>query len=152
MTSDDPEVFEKVRRKDHAVLACIRRGDTDVHSINQTTTLSRREINYSFEKLDDLGLITVERPDGWTERVVDGQKRKFRTPKQASLTQDGVTYFDWTDTDGDLGRYDSVEFEDVVTRVQDLEEEVERLRQAFTQFRKQVLRELRDDSPDHSEE
>jgi len=84
--------------------------------------------------------------------VVDGQKRKFRTPKQASLTQDGVTYFDWTDTDGDLGRYDSVEFEDVVTRVQDLEEEVERLRQAFTQFRKQVLRELRDDSPDHSEE
>lgn len=144
MRSAEDRVFAKVRDKDHAVLECIRRGDTDVHAVKQATTLTRREVNYCFEKLADLDLIAVTRPDGWTERVVDGRNRKFRTPKQATLTSRGDRYFDWTERDGTLGRYDAVDYEDLVETVNELEHEVEGLRAAFKRFRQQVVQELRD--------
>lgn len=145
VSSDNSATFEQVRDKDHAVMTCIRRGEDDVHAITQATTLSRREVNYAVNKLEDLGLIEVDRPDGYTERVVDGQPRKFRTPKQTDLTDRGMEYFEQTEQGEDLGRYDAMEYEELVEKVNELEHEVQGLRQAFSRFRDQVQRELRDE-------
>jgi predicted transcriptional regulator len=60
------------RDKDHAVLHQIQIGNTDVQQITSATTLSNREVNYCFEKLEELGLIEVEKLDGMVEHIIDG--------------------------------------------------------------------------------
>lgn len=148
------EAFEKVREKDHAVLECIRRGDNDVYHIGKETTLERREINHCFEKLDDIGILTVTTfpDDEYISVIDDGQPRTFRRPKEAQLTDLGRTYFEWeeSDTTG-LGRYDELEYTELVTKVHDHEHEIRGLSKAFKSLRRQVMRELRnrDEADEH---
>lgn len=122
-------VFETVREKDHAVLECIRRGETDVYQINKATVedFSRREINYAFKKLANTGLITVTTfpDDEYITVVDDGQPRTFSRPKEAELTELGEDYFDWKDSETGLGRYDAVEYPKLVDRVHTLEQQSE---------------------------
>jgi DNA-binding MarR family transcriptional regulator len=137
--------FRKVRDKDHAVLVCLHNGDQTVHDITRATTLSQREVNHCFSKLEELGLITVTRfpEDEYVTRIVDGQKRTFRRPKEAALTETGERYFAQEDADTDLGRFDAVEYEALVETVRRHDAELEQLQRSMTAFQRQVIQELR---------
>lgn len=139
MTDD---VFDQVRDEDHDVLVCIRRGDSDVRSINEETALTQRQINYAFEKLQELGLIDVHRPEGYTTQVINGQKRRFRKPKQAMLTENGLEYFQHRDT-AQL-RYENMDKSELVRLTKENEEAINDLKKSFAAFRQQVLRKLED--------
>jgi len=132
------EAFEVIRAKDHTVLACIRDGVDDVQQIKAATTLSKNEVNYSFSKLEDHGYIEITRPEGTVERVIDGQKRVFDAPKEASLTQQAAAYFEWTDRTEAIDTYREMSRAELVERVYDLEQQVDELQQAFETFRGQV--------------
>ena len=142
MTETDAEaetaVFTQVRDKDHAALTCIRNGDTDVQQIKAATTLSKNEVNYSFTKLEDLGLIDVTRPTGRVERVIEGQKRIFDAPKTAHLTDKGSAYFDWTTRTQDTNQYQDLTRDELIHRITELEQRVDELETAFTTFQRQV--------------
>lgn len=129
-----------LRDKDRAVLECIRDGDNDVQQIKAATTLSKREINYAFEKLEELDFIEVTRPDGQVERIIDGQKRVFDAPKEATLTDDAVQYLQATNQDSN--RYHDLSRDELVAKIHDLEDRVDRLESGFESFRQQVLQKV----------
>ncbi len=84
-TQNSENRFEDLREIDQTVLSCIKKGKHDVQQITSTTGLPNHKVNYSFRKLAELGLITVEKPDEPVERIIDGQKRVFQV-KVAELT------------------------------------------------------------------
>jgi predicted transcriptional regulator len=131
------EEFEKIRDKDHVVLQHIEEGREDVQKITSETTLENHHVSYCFEKLEEQGLITVEKPDKMVERVVDGQKRVFQHPKQAELTDKGLQYLEESETDTEIG-YEDMTHSKLVEKVNELEREVEDLKEAFRVFKKQI--------------
>lgn len=132
------DLSEQLRDKDQAVLRNIAEGHDDVQKITSATTLENHHVTYSFEKLEELELITVEKPDKMVERVVDGQKRVFQAPKQAGLTEKGKQYLEQTNRE-DLDDYENLSHQELVQRVHQLENQVEKLEQKFEIFRDQVL-------------
>ena len=128
----------ELRHKDLTILHQIREGNTDIQQITEATTLSNREVNYCFRKLEQRGLIEVEKPDGMVERVIDGQKRVFEHPKQARLTDKATDHL----ASEPPQKYDDMTHEELVERVHELEEEVDRLRQSLETFREQVQERL----------
>lgn len=134
------DLADHLRDVDHEVLCCIRDGEDDVQKIKAATTLSKRQVNYAFEKLEDLGLIEVSRPEGQVERVIDGQKRVFDAPKEAELTETGVKVLRFTDDEP--SRYQDLSREELVETIHDLENRIDTLEDSFEAFRKQVLRKL----------
>lgn len=128
-----------LRDKDYAVLECIRDGDNDIQQIKAATTLTKREVNYAFEKLEDQDFIEISRPDGQVERIIDGQKRVFDAPKEGTLTEKAVQYLQSTEK---RTRYEDLSREELVERVHDLEDRVDRLENGFESFRQQVLQKL----------
>lgn len=141
MTDD---ALAELREKDRAVLACIADGKDDVQQITATTTLENHEVNYCFTKLADLGLLEVDMPEGYVERYVDGQRRVFRAPKNASLTDHGVEYLNRCEATVEDSAYRDLDRIELVEAVHELEQEVGELRQEFTLFKQQVQRTLRE--------
>lgn len=144
-TSGKQEVFEKIREKDRVVLECIRDGDDDIQFITAATTLNNSEVNYCFRKLEELGLITVEKPGGMEERVVNGTRQVFEAPKQGRLTELGEEFLDIH------GRVESEEYrklsyDELVMLVRELESDMEELKQRFDVFTRQVKQRLFEDS------
>jgi DNA-binding MarR family transcriptional regulator len=134
MTTD----FDTIRDKDHLILQHIDQGDDDVQQITAETTLENYHVTYALEKLEELGLITVKKPDGMVERVIDGEKRVFQHPKQAELTEKGEQYLEHADNE-DLDEYENLSHEELVEKVHELEHKVEELEKNFEVFRNQVL-------------
>jgi len=135
------EEFEKVREKDHVVLGYVDDGYDDVQKITAETTLENHHVSYSFEKLEELGLVTVSKPDRMVERVVDGQKRVFQHPKQAELTDKGLRYLEESESE-DVTEYEDLSHGELVDRVKTIEEDVEELKEAFRLFKKQVQKKM----------
>lgn len=135
MTSEKPPL----RDKDKAVLNHIKEGRDDIQKITEATTLENHEVNYCFQKLEKLGLIEVEKPDGMVERVVDGQKRVFEAPKRAELTEQGVEY---NERDKKITSYNKMSQSEIVEKVRVLEDDIEALEEAFQTFKSQIQREL----------
>lgn len=135
------EEFQEIRDKDHVVLSHIEEGRDDVQKITAETTLENHHVSYSFEKLEGLGLLTVEKPDKMVERVVDGQKRVFQHPKQAELTEKGLQYLEESQSE-DVTEYEDVSHGEIVERVGDLEDELEELKEAFRLFKKQIQQKM----------
>lgn len=142
------EVFEKVRDIDHLVLQHIHNGRDDVHQISQATPYNSKKIGYSFNKLEKLSLLQVEHPDGMTERIVDGQKRVFRKPRQGTLTELGKQYLAQAKP-VNLERYEEMTNAELIGRVLTLEEQVasfqdqvNELEETLEIFRKQTQRHL----------
>jgi len=135
------EEFEQLRDKDHVVLQHIEEGLDDVQKITSETTLENHHVSYCFEKLGDLGLITVEKPDMMVERIVDGQKRVFQHPKQAELTKKGLRYLEKTEFE-DTTEYEDLSHNELVERMKAVEEDVEDLKEAFQVFKKQIQQRL----------
>lgn len=131
---------EGLRKKDQAVLQHISKGHTDTHQITQATTLKAHEVRYSLNKLKKLGLVELEKPEGMVERIVKGQKRVFKAPTGAQLTEKGrqclKEHLDETVHYEDLNRAELVE------KVRDLNTQVDELQQSFQIFRQQVQRRL----------
>lgn len=132
--------FDQVRDKDYTVIECISEGHDTTRTIREQTTFSNRDVNYSLDKLEDLGLIETETPDGRVTEVVDGQKRKFKAPRKAELTDSGEEYFARNDGDQDLFR--DLSHDELVIRVRKLEVELEDVQNRMEAFRQQVLEKL----------
>jgi predicted transcriptional regulator len=131
------EPIDKLREKDKAVLRNISNGNDDVQKITSSTTLENHHVTYSFEKLEELGLIQVSKPEGTVERVIDGQKRVFQHPKQASLTEAGETCIELLNKDGG-SQYTDKTHNELVEQVNQLENRIEELEESFKMFRSQV--------------
>ncbi|MFP9061730.1 hypothetical protein ACLI4R_14520 [Natrialbaceae archaeon A-chndr2] len=125
-----------LREKDLAVLKKIQEGYDDVQKITAETTLENHEVNYCFTKLENLGLITIHKPEGYTERVVDGQKRVFKAPKRVDLTEDAELVF--RDSDRKTEKCQEMEYEELVDRVLWLETQMARLQQSFRDLQEQI--------------
>lgn len=139
------EVIDRLNAKDLTVLQAVRDGCEDVFEITRATTLSNREVNYSLDEksLADMGLVELSRPDGRVVREVDGEMRSFQAPKRVALTGKGVDVLDTVD---DVERYRGMEWGELVERVRDLENRMDRLENGFATFRRQVMEKL--DGPD----
>lgn len=135
------EEFEEMRDKDHVVLQKIKEGLDDVQKIKAETTLENHHISYSFEKLEEQGLITVEKPDRMIERVIDGQKRVFQHPKQAELTEKGEQFLGQAKQEVP-GAYKDLSHNELVEKVRQLEAEIGQLEQKFEVFRNQIQQKL----------
>lgn len=132
--------FEQIRDKDHVVLQHIKEGREDVQKITAETTLENHHISYSFEKLEELGLITVEKPDRMVERVVNGQKRVFQHPKKAELTEKGNQYI--KRNSGEVSLYEDLNRRELVQKVKKLDKRVESLESSLSTFKKQIQNQL----------
>ena len=133
--------FEEIRDKDHLVLQHIKKGLNDTQKITAETTLENHHVSYCFEKLEELGLITVEKPDTMIERIVDGQKRVFQHPKQAELTEKGLQYLENSDSEK-VTEYEDLSHGELVEKVKAVEEDVKELEEAFKLFKKQIQNKL----------
>jgi predicted transcriptional regulator len=129
-----------LRDKDRIVLTCINDGKDDVQKITEATTLENHHVTYAFDKLEDHGLIQVEKPDGMVERKINGQKRVFQHPKQAELTEKGRDQLEQEDTD--LGEYENLTHRELVEKVHELENQIHGLERQLKMFRKQVQQQL----------
>ncbi|ADE02803.1 hypothetical protein [Haloferax volcanii] len=135
------EEFEEIRDKDHVVLKHIEKGLDDVQKITAETTLENHHVSYCFEKLEDLGLITVEKPDKMVERVIDGQKRVFQHPKEAKLTGKAHRYLEQSEPES-MTEYEDLSHREVVERVKTVEDELEELKGSFRLFKKQIQKKI----------
>lgn len=131
----------ELRDIDQTVLHHIQEGHNDTQKITAKTTLKTHKVRYSLEKLEQLGLITIEQPERMVERVVDGQKRVFQHPKKAELTEKGRQYLknekvDRTEAYGDLSHAE------LVNKFRELEETVDQLERSMEAFRRQIMKKL----------
>ncbi|MFC4359277.1 hypothetical protein ACFO0N_15125 [Halobium salinum] len=140
------DIFDQIREKDRTVLQYISDGDDDIQLITDATTLSNAEVNYCFQKLQDLSLITVEKPDGMVERVINGTLQKFEAPKQAELTDAGKKYLE-RNSGEELTRYKDLNAQELGCTIRELEKRVDSLENELTGFKKFVRRKL--DQPDN---
>jgi predicted transcriptional regulator len=131
----------ELRNIDQTVLHHIQQGHNDTQKITAETTLKTHKVRYSLEKLEQLGLITIEQPDTMVERVVDGQKRVFQHPKQAQLSEKGRQYLE-NSSHEDLDEYENLSHRELVERVQQLEFEMNRLEKHFEIFQSQIKQKL----------
>lgn len=127
MSSPTMTESNTLRDKDHAILEHISNGKDDTRKITQATTLEDYEVRYSFEKLENLGLVTIRRDDEMIERVVDGRKQVFKAPYEAELTDDGRQYLDTLDK-GE--KYQELNRGELIDKVHDLEQRIEYLETA----------------------
>lgn len=133
-------ISNQLREKDLAVLNAIERGATDTRQIREETTLSNRDVNYCLDKLEDLDLVETETPDGRVTAFVDGQKRNFKAPRQATLTARAEDFIQGIEDDPT--RYRDMSHRDLVERVNELEQEIDAVKDSLTLFRQQVLQKL----------
>lgn len=133
--------FEKVRDKDRVVLEHIEEGRNDVQKITEQTTLENHHVSYSFEKLEDLGFVAVQKPDKMVERVVNGQKRVFQHPKKAELTGKALEYLEKAESEN-ITEYEDLSHGELVQRVRNLEQELDEVKEAFRLFKKQIQQKM----------
>jgi len=127
----------ELRDKDHHILQQVESGNDDVQKITSATTLENHHVTYAFQKLEDLGLVEVSKPEGTVERVIDGQKRVFQHPKQAELTKQGEQYLKNSEQE-EIEEYEDLSHNELVERVHRLEKQIEKLEKKFDVFRDQV--------------
>jgi len=131
----------ELRDKDQAVLQALSDGHDDTQKIKSETTLENHEIRYSLDKLEGLGLVELEQPNGMVERVVKGQKRVFQAPTQAELTEKG-SYRESEINSEDTNRYENLTHSELVEKVYQLESQLETLNRKFETFQRQVQQRL----------
>lgn len=131
----------ELRDKEKIILQQIQSGNDDVQKITSATTLENHHVTYAFQKLQEIDLLQVSKPDGTVERVIDGQKRVFQHPKQAKLTQKGEQYLEQSETQK-LDEYENLSHRELVEKTHQLERQIEELERKFEVFRDQVQQRL----------
>jgi len=127
----------ELRDKEHVILQQTQSGNNDVQKITSATTLENHHVTYAFEKLEELGLLEISKPEGTVERIINGQKRVFQHPKEAELTEQGKQFLENTDRE-DLDEYENLSHRELVEKTHELENRVEELERKFEVFRDQV--------------
>ncbi|TQQ82988.1 hypothetical protein EGH24_06020 [Halonotius terrestris] len=127
----------ELRDKDHQILQQIHQGNNDVQKITSATTHENHHVTYAFQKLEDLGLIEVTKPEGTVERTINGQKRVFQHPKQAELTEKGEEHLKESEREH-IDEYDDLSHNELVEKIHGLEKQIEELEKKFEVFRDQV--------------
>jgi predicted transcriptional regulator len=127
----------ELRDKEQIILQQVDSGNDDVQKITSETTLENHHVTYAFQKLEELDLLEVSKPEGTVERIINGQKRVFQHPKQAELTDKGKQYLENTDRE-DLDQYENLSHSELVEKIHRLENRVEELEKKFEVFRDQV--------------
>lgn len=130
-----------LRDKDRSVLQKIEEGFDDVQKITEETTLENHHVTYAFQKLEDLGLIQVEKPGGMVERTINGQKRVFQAPKKAELTEEGEMFIKNTEQENS-DEYEDLSHRELVEKVHQLDNEVQEIQRKFKLFKQQVLNQI----------
>ncbi|KAB7514618.1 hypothetical protein DM867_05730 [Halosegnis rubeus] len=136
------ETMDKLRDKDKIVLQAVQEGNDDIQKITETTILENHEVNYCFTKLEDLDLIQVEKPDGYTTRLVNGQKRTFQSPKNAQITSQGLQALEENQQEEKLDQFENLSHRELVEKTRQHEAEIQRLKNQIANFRKQVRKHL----------
>lgn len=131
---------EELDPASQTVLQLVSEGHNDIQKITEETTLTNSQVNYRFQKLQDLDLIEVEKRDGWTTHVIDGQKRKFKAPKQAELTEHGEQVLQ--NKEADMDEYRDLTRAELVEKIHRLEGRIEDLENKFNTLRSQIRRYL----------
>jgi len=129
----------ELRDKEHLILQQIQSGNNDVQKITSQTTLENHHVTYAFQKLEELQLVEVSKPEGRVERVINGQKRVFQHPKQAELTEKGEKYLERSDQE-DIDQYENLSHRELIEKTHELEEKIEELEKKFELFQRQVQR------------
>jgi len=80
---------DSIGDREHRILELVQTGHDDFHRLREQLALTWRQVDYSLEKLEDAGLVTIQPQDGFITRNVDGQRRKFKAPRKITLTDDG---------------------------------------------------------------
>lgn len=137
--TDDTE-FDPVSDRDYTVLQCIHDGKDDTRQIREATTIANHNVNHALDRLEERDLIITYTPDGRVTEVIDGQKRNFKAPRHATLTEQGQAYLG--QADHDLTPYRGMTHDELVEQVRELDQRVEDLEAAFEAFRQQVLQKL----------
>jgi len=132
---------EQLRSIDQTVLHKIQEGKTDTQKITEATTLETHQVRYSLNKLDKLELIDLEKPDGMVERIIDGQKRVFKHPTQARLTEASRQHLNTGQNETET-RYENLSKDELTQKVIQLENEVDELRESLNTFKRQVRQQL----------
>jgi predicted transcriptional regulator len=127
----------ELRQKEQIILQQIQNGNNDVQKITSATTLENHHVTYAFQKLEQLNLLQISKPEGTVERVIEGQKRVFQHPKQAELTDKGEQYLEQEETQ-ELEEYENLSHRELVEKTHALENRVEELEKKFEVFRDQV--------------
>jgi len=130
-----------LRDKDIAVLQAIQDGARTVSQIKETTTLSNREINYSLTEysLEEQGLIEIHRQEGREWREINGEERYIWKPKTVEPTDKAIQILADLDTED---RYDDMSRREIIERVEELEQRLDRTETMFKDFRDKVMREI----------
>ena len=128
---------QELRDKDQLILQQIQSGNDDVQKITSATTLENHHVTYAFQKLEQMELVKVSKPDKMVERVIHGQKRVFQAPKQAELTDEGKQYLEETEKEN-LEEYKDLSHNELVEKVNRIEARIEKLEKKFEVFRDQV--------------
>jgi hypothetical protein len=71
------------------------------------------------------------------ERTIDGQKRVFKAPKQAQLTERGRKYLAYQGRENELDRFRSLTRNDLIELVYEHEERIEILESALETMKRQ---------------
>ena len=131
----------ELRDKDRAVLHAIHQSHNDTQKITSHTTLENHHVRYSLKKLSNKGLINLEKPDGMTERTIEGQKRVFQTPWQASLTDKGLNHLKKADK-VEIEAYENMSHDELIDKVHQLENQITGLEKKMQMFQKQIIQKL----------
>lgn len=128
---------DQLRDKDRIILTAVSNGNDDVQKITAQTTLENHHVTYAFQKLEELDLVQVDKPDGYVQRQINGQKRVFQHPKQAELTEQGRQILEQQNQE-DLEKYENLTHQELVEKIHSLEKQVGELENKLQVFQKQV--------------
>jgi predicted transcriptional regulator len=131
--TDQPEL----RDKDRIILKAVSNGHDDVQKITAETTLQNHHVTYAFQKLEQHNLLKISKPDGYTERIIDGQKRVFQHPKQAELTDKGRQHLNQESRE-DLDHYENLSKKELVEKAHSLEQRVDSLERKLETLKRQI--------------
>ncbi|ELZ80165.1 hypothetical protein C454_11156 [Haloferax gibbonsii ATCC 33959] len=130
-----------LRDKDLTVLQCISEGKDDIQKITSATTLENHEVNYCFTKLEKHGLLKIRRTDGYTTRIVNGQKRTFKAPKRAELTKSGKQHLEKRQ-ESEIHWFEYISQEEIIQLVRRQEQRIERLETAVEMLRERFQKNI----------
>jgi len=133
---------ESLRDKDTAVLQAIQDGAQTVSEIREQTTLTNREINYSLteKSLQTQGLVEIQKQEGREWREINGEKRYIWKPKQVELTDKGLRKL--ADLENPNTEYENLSKRELIQRIQELENRLNRIENMFKDFRQKVMKQI----------
>lgn len=143
MTNDQ---YAQVDPLSHSILRLLEEGTQTTTNLRQALHSDRNQVNYRLRKLEELEFISLRRFTDRIQESVDGRRRNYIRPKEASLTDEGAAYLAWYDQqqgDNEIDEHD-IHPADLSARLTDVEDRLRTLEIAFNVLNRQLDREFND--------